>query len=77
MASYLPSISFTAPPVVAVSDADITAGAPLRDKARAAVLEETTYSTKLIPVLTLATVPQASITAYSTLTTELAWKYKH
>jgi hypothetical protein len=85
MASYLPSVSFTGIPTLAaasasqegrgpVSDADITAGAPLRDKARAAVLAETTYSTKLIPVLTLATVPQASITAYSTfLTTELAW----
>jgi len=74
--NILPSISFgsTAPPPPSISDADMKAGAPLRDKARNQVLAEITYSNKLIPVLTKATVPQASITAYSSyLTTEIAW----
>lgn len=78
LTSYIPSISLSTPVSSTdskpVSDADIAAGAPLREKARAAVLAEITYSTKLIPVLTQATVPKESIDAYSSyLTTELAW----
>lgn len=65
---YFPKPSST------LSDADIAAGAPLRDSARKVVLDEQTYSNKLVPVLTQAGVASTIITSYTTfLTTEIAW----
>ena len=54
---YLPKPSST------LSDADIAAGAPLRESARTEVLTEQTYSNKLVPVLTKAGVSSFTISS--------------
>jgi len=65
---YLPKPSST------LSDADIAAGAPLRESARTEVLTEQTYSNKLVPVLTKAGVSSFTISSYTSfLTAEIAW----
>jgi len=65
---YLPKPSST------LSDADIAAGARLRESARNEVLDEQRYSNKLVPVLTKAGVSSFTISSYTSfLTAEIAW----